>query len=206
MKKTWLLAAIVATFGTGLANAANPNLIVNGSFEAQSIPQGDAYQFVNSLDGWNGTSNWRGFILFNSSYQPVSDGVNAVQLEAFGDRLSQTFSTVIGQQYDLSYALSAYYDPSFAKGALLSVSVAGQTWMEQVTVPETTAIRNVTYSFTASATSTTLAFQGMGPTFNSYPQLDNISVTAAVPEPESYAMLLAGLGVVGTVSRRRRTV
>ena len=29
-------------------------------------------------------------------------------------------------------------------------------------------------------------------------------LVSAVPEPESYAMLLAGLGVVGSVARRRR--
>jgi hypothetical protein len=28
-------------------------------------------------------------------------------------------------------------------------------------------------------------------------------VVAAVPEPETYAMLLAGLGLIGTISRRR---
>jgi uncharacterized protein len=31
-----------------------------------------------------------------------------------------------------------------------------------------------------------------------------IQITAAVPEPETYAMLLAGLGLVGTIARRRR--
>jgi hypothetical protein len=30
-------------------------------------------------------------------------------------------------------------------------------------------------------------------------------VMAPVPEPESYAMLLAGLGIVGAVARRRRS-
>jgi hypothetical protein len=36
--------------------------------------------------------------------------------------------------------------------------------------------------------------------------LDNVSVTAVspVPEAETYAMLLAGLGVLGVASRRRR--
>jgi hypothetical protein len=29
--------------------------------------------------------------------------------------------------------------------------------------------------------------------------------TAPVPEPESYAMLLAGLGLMGTIARRRKT-
>lgn len=33
----------------------------------------------------------------------------------------------------------------------------------------------------------------------------NFQVTAAVPEPETYAMLLAGLGLVGAIARRRKT-
>ena len=34
----------------------------------------------------------------------------------------------------------------------------------------------------------------------------SLSITAAVPEPETYAMLLVGLGLVGAVARRRRTL
>ena len=46
-----------------------------------------------------------------------------------------------------------------------------------------------------------VVFTGIGgnPEFS----LDNIAV-AAVPEPETYALLLAGLGLMGTVARRRR--
>lgn len=36
-----------------------------------------------------------------------------------------------------------------------------------------------------------------------YHQFDNINVTA-VPEPEAYAMMLAGLGLLGAVARRKR--
>ena len=35
-------------------------------------------------------------------------------------------------------------------------------------------------------------------------QVRNGAVTPAVPEPDSYAMLLAGLGLVGAIVRRRR--
>lgn len=34
----------------------------------------------------------------------------------------------------------------------------------------------------------------------------NVSLAAPVPEPETYALMLAGLGVVGAVSRRQRRV
>lgn len=34
--------------------------------------------------------------------------------------------------------------------------------------------------------------------------LDNVNLLAPVPEPESYAMLLAGLGVFGLIARRRK--
>jgi hypothetical protein len=38
------------------------------------------------------------------------------------------------------------------------------------------------------------------------PNLTAFTVTAPVPEPETYAMLLAGLGVVSAVARRRKRV
>lgn len=59
-------------------------------------------------------------------------------------------------------------------------------------------------SFIAGATSQTLSFQ-LATSAKSYMSIDGIAVTAvsAVPEPETYAMLLAGLGLIGAVARRR---
>ena len=45
--------------------------------------------------------------------------------------------------------------------------------------------------------------------FSNVPSIDafeaaNFTVTAPVPEPETYVLMLAGLGAVGFMSRRRR--
>ncbi|RZS52094.1 PEP-CTERM sorting domain-containing protein [Sphaerotilus mobilis] len=67
------------------------------------------------------------------------------------------------------------------------------------------------YSFDANGARVRVAFEGMaGIEYKGFnPWVDNVSVmsntiTTAVPEPESYAMLLAGLGAIGFMSRRRR--
>lgn len=51
-------------------------------------------------------------------------------------------------------------------------------------------------------TGTTIAGYGRIGTMSGYPVSQTI--TAAVPEPETYAMLMAGLGLLGFVARKRR--
>ena len=53
-------------------------------------------------------------------------------------------------------------------------------------------------------TGTSLAGYGATGTMEGYPVSQTI--TAAVPEPETYAMMMAGLGMMGTIARRRRKI
>lgn len=54
-------------------------------------------------------------------------------------------------------------------------------------------------------TGTTLAGYGRIGTMSGYPVSQTITLAAApVPEPETYAMLMAGLGLMGFVARKRR--
>lgn len=66
---------------------------------------------------------------------------------------------------------------------------------------------STSYTYTAAsngAVSLVLGLADMGDaSYTSELRIDNISVSA-VPEPETYAMLLAGLGLVGAYTRRRK--
>ncbi|MBK9444109.1 MAG: PEPxxWA-CTERM sorting domain-containing protein [Comamonadaceae bacterium] len=42
------------------------------------------------------------------------------------------------------------------------------------------------------------------PTGGAFLNSSTTSALSLVPEPETYAMLLAGLGLIGTIARRRR--
>ncbi|MDP2824554.1 MAG: PEP-CTERM sorting domain-containing protein [Sulfuritalea sp.] len=53
-------------------------------------------------------------------------------------------------------------------------------------------------------TGTSVAGYGAIGTMSGYPVSQAITLAAPVPEPESYAMLLAGLGLLGFIARRRR--
>lgn len=65
--------------------------------------------------------------------------------------------------------------------------------------------KSASMSFTASSASAALSFLANGSTPGAPPfmLLDNVSLTAAVPEPSTWAMLLGGLGLVGLMMRRR---
>lgn len=62
-----------------------------------------------------------------------------------------------------------------------------------------------TYSiaFSASNSGSFYAFVGTNSTDNIGPVLDNVALTATVPEPASWALMLVGFGLAGTALRRR---
>lgn len=201
-------ASMLAAIG-----CAQANLLVNGGFETPAFADNSGH-YVHltgtDLTGWTTFSTFAGTVLFNTLYDPVAEGNQAVQIEVPGDSISQSFATIIGAHYALSFDLSAFtiYGGPGRGGALcpctsiLDVGVGpasgsfGSTSAGYVTQ---------TLNFTADAVTTTLTFTNPSdpPGIGNYPHIDNVSVVQ-VAEPESYAMLLAGLGVLGFAIRRNR--
>ncbi len=192
--KTMLMLAIAgASLG---ANAAD--LITNGNFETYSGGAVIGFTTVNAgsvaLAGWTvgGTS----VDIVNGNYGAFSgNGIDILGTPGPGS-VSQSFASTVGQTYLLTFDVSRngntnpYIDVSFNGG--LATQYLGGT---------SAAPSHYTFSYLANNSSTTLTFSSVG-SGDSGAVLDNVSVTA-VPEPETYAMLLAGLGLIGMVRRRK---
>ena len=209
------IAALATLLSAGAASAAT-ELVVNGSFESNPISSSSAQ--LSSVTGW--TSSVSGNTAFEiqkgstqggaTGFMPVAaNGVQYLELntERFTS-ISQTIATTTGSSYLLSFAYSGRPDTAGNASSLMNV-YWGNTLLTASPLVGTTTPTWQTFSQTVNAlgSSTVLRFESVGPTsaptYGSY--LDNVSVSvSAVPEPQTYAMMLLGLGLMGFIAARRK--
>lgn len=205
-----ILAVATALVGAN-ANAA-VNLIVDGGFNLGANV--GAYNYANGFHGslvgtgtpWtftdgsgvaNKASAWGGMansnaLAFIQNYSGFAHNTPTV---------SQSF-TSSASSYVVTFDLAQRPSNSESLQVLLDGQVLGNTLLTPVGASFTN------YSFTVSGltgTNHTLQFKGVNNSNRNDSSLflDNVSVTA-VPEPETYAMMVAGLALVGVVARRRK--
>lgn len=201
MKRTNVIALLAgALLLSGGAAHASMNLVTNGSFELGSfglgsfqgwqLTAGDANTFVDS-SGQTGTA-----------YGQASDGLWAAYFGSTADvggaTISQSLSTVAGQTYVLSFDL-ANDNGGVAPSNAFAVSIGGVKVFDAADLPAQNYVHEQV-TFTASGTSL-LSISGSNDA--SWIELDNVAV-AAVPEPASAWMAVAGLALVGGFVGMRR--
>lgn len=214
-------AALVAGFSLGTAHAAN--LVTNGSFEAPNIVGGGYVLYTTgstAITGWTVLGNAGESIqLTPDTYMGLqgSDGRQWLDLTGIygydkGVR-SDTFATTIGATYHVSFDVGNYIP--FGQSTI-GVSVNGgpeQLFVNTSLAANPKAPMNwATFGFdwVADSTTTRLDFLGRANgvlSNNGGIGLDNVGfelVAPPVPEPQAWALLLGGLGIVATVARRRK--
>ncbi|WP_310476064.1 PEPxxWA-CTERM sorting domain-containing protein [Sandarakinorhabdus sp.] len=208
-----LAAAVLLLSGTAASAVTVFSESFSFDFVGASLVSNDSsdrfgdtdYFFINNVGGWTFNTN-NTFAAVSFAREDVALLINENGGGGSATRLISGLT--IGQQYSLSFLLSGDNRPGQAY--VLTGGIAGLSFTVNGTVGAagTNPGSLLTYGFTATSSSHLLSF-GQTSVSDGSPIIDNISIDtvgAAIPEPASWAMLLAGFGLVGFAARRRRAV
>lgn len=195
---------------TGLAlcafGAQAANLVTNGSFESNAQANG-TWAIYSNLVGWTGGSNK--IELRNNVAGQAQQGSNFVELDVVKN--SSMYQDILGTGLvNLSFFYAARPNTGVTNGLGFLFGTVGNSALLAGVSNATGSHNWLQYTlnnFQLNASGVTrLEFFANGKSDGLGGSLDNITVdtVSPVPEVETYAMLLAGLGLIGVASRRRR--
>ena len=193
---------------SALSAQAAPNLLQNGNFEAGAWADNTGSGWMNVALGSTAITGWT---LVNNnvawSAPGNADGIvpldnHSLDLTGMGNinpngGVTQILSTIAGQTYTLDFYMDAVVGYGIPASVLVQAGGTSQTFSKS-----TNGWQAYSLDFVAVGSNTAITLSGMRSSGTYYIGLDNVSVTTAVPEPETYAMLLVGLGLVGLQLRR----
>lgn len=206
-----VLASLCAV--SALPAQAATNLLTNGSFESPVMQTNYIYYTAGStgIPGWTVVGGQ--IQLTSGPYSGLNASAGWQWIDMTGvtgyDKglQSDAVATVLGQQYTLSFDLGNYvpFGTSTLSVSINNGSATLFTNMVNGSGPMDWEGQSLTW--VADATSAQITFLGVknGSLSNDLGiGLDNVVFSATpVPESSTYAMLLAGLGLVGFAVRRR---
>ena len=228
MKHLWQTYITAAMLGSALSLplTAAAGSFINGDFELPGIAAATYAPIYpgHTPVGWaaGGTADAGNYSLFyeNGAFGEVGKvGPNVIGFGGnvtTGATLSQTFDTVPGQTYTVNYWVTAQQGPGVQSVRLdalgiTAIVLSSVSYDILNNYPELYHwYAGTTLSFIADGTSNTIRFTDTSNAIASVSTnwaLDGVTVnrdapTPAVPEPGTYGLMLAGLGLLGYLSRR----
>jgi hypothetical protein len=235
MKIILAIGAAFAALTLGAAAQAT-EFVVNGDFTqlsnglgqidnstvATGWTSGDSYNFVmtdgnvGSSGDYGGLSLWTQTTAGNGWDGLAAHGGNFVALDgAFrtGPVSQNITGLTIGKTYTLSYSYAFGQQNGFDGPTTQHLTTTLGNDYSSVTTDYAnpnhgfSGWTDVTTKIKASSTSETLSFLAYGnipvPPFA---LVSNVSLIASVPEPATWTMMIVGLGGLGALARRRRTL
>lgn len=203
------------------ATCADAVSIVNGGFEADAASVPAAGVLFGPITGWNNPAAYLTSAGYYSAAPPegrifalVGNGI-----DTGGYHLSQTITGLTpGSSYSVKFALGSedFVIPGTVEQVNVWISAGSGSASQIYSAPVSSNATSFgpgplwdhwayfNYSFVASAASATIDFQQTAATSGAGDTgIDDVSISAGVPEPATWAMMLAGIGALGVTMRRR---
>ena len=203
--RNFIMAGVAAATLAFAGSASAATVILQSDFEEVAVSQG-GYVVVNSADGWTKGAGTAGIeIQHKVAGAPAATGGNKfVELDS---RSNSSMFYTFG--VDGTFELSFLYSPRPGVGAASNGITLFLNGVKMDPPGEITGAGGYTTNWTSHNVSfqakegDILSFAATGTSDSLGGYLDNITISA-VPEPATWAMMIAGFGLAGAAIRRRR--
>lgn len=210
------LLALITVLVAAPAAAQAANLLTNGDFEASTSN-------FTTPPGWYNIGHTEGVIAYDLVGMPDFDGeqmyvfggVSSNGFLSVGEGIGQNVGTTAGDIYRLEFGYTGENCPGCT--TVFTVNI-GSFSMDYTIVADAsgffhkpfTVAEIADYVATGGTTSLTFVVKSMTNPGNNDPIIDRVifertgTTNTAVPEPATWALMIAGFGLAGTALRRRR--